>query len=123
MRKIGIAVIALTMSLICLSSCGKKMISSTSVEKRERNYDTSAFDYIYVEAVKQKLMGNAGDALKYFEQCIKIFPESDASYYQMAQLVVGMGDIKNGKKYAAKALSLKEKNIWYLTMMAGIYYK
>ena len=48
------------------------------VGKEIDNYDTAAFNYVYVEALKQKLMGNGGDALKYFEQCIKINPKSDA---------------------------------------------
>ena len=57
------------------------------------------------KALKQKLLGNIGDALKYLEQCIKINPESDAAYYQMAQIVIANGDIKNGKKFAIKALA------------------
>ena len=87
------------------------------------NYDATAFNYVYVEAIKQKLMGNGGDALKYLEQCIKINSESDAAYYQMAQIVLSNGDIKNGKKYAFKALSIDQDNIWYLMMLAGMYYK
>ena len=47
--------------------------------------------------------------LKYLEQCIKINPESDAAYYQMAQIVVNNGDIKNAKKYALKAISIDDK--------------
>ena len=49
-------------------------------------------------------MGNEGDALRYFEHCIKINPLSDAAYYQMAQIVAAEGDLNNGKKYVAKAL-------------------
>jgi tetratricopeptide (TPR) repeat protein len=93
------------------------------VDKPGRNYDAAAFNYVYVEAIKQKLMGNGGDALKYLEQCIKINPESDAAYYQMAQIVLANGDIKNGKQYAERALSIDQENIWYLMMIAGMYYQ
>jgi tetratricopeptide (TPR) repeat protein len=92
-------------------------------ETTRTDYDVAAFNYVYVEAVKQKLMGNGGEALKFLEQCVKINPESDAAYYQMAQIVIAKGDIKNGKQYALKALSLDVKNIWYLTMLAGLYYQ
>ena len=109
--------------ILSVTSCGRRIVPSLVTGKSEKNYDTAAFNYIYVEAIKQKLMGNGGDALKYFEQCIKINPESDAAYYQMAQIVIANGDIKNGKKYAAKALSIDEDNIWYLMMLAGIYYQ
>jgi predicted Zn-dependent protease len=92
-------------------------------QKSEAGFDAAAFNEIYVEALKQKLLGNGGDALKYLEQCIKINPESDASYYQMAQIVIANGDIKNGKKYINKALLINQENIWYLTMLAGLYYQ
>jgi tetratricopeptide (TPR) repeat protein len=96
---------------------------SVSSVKNRKNYDEAAFNYVYVEALKQKLLGNAGDALKYLEQCVKINPESDAAYYQMAQIVGSNGDLKNGKKYALKAIKIDERNLWYLTMIAGMYYQ
>ncbi len=68
-------------------------------------------------------MGNGGEALKYLEHCAKINPKSDAVYYQMAQIVISGGDTKNGKKYAKKALELDPGNIWYIMMLAGIYYQ
>ncbi|MGC1390011.1 MAG: tetratricopeptide repeat protein [Bacteroidales bacterium] len=98
-------------------------MSSGRKGKSGSNYDAAAFNEVYVEAIKQKLMGNGGDALTYLEQCIKVNPESDAAYFQMAQIVVANGDIKNGKHYLFKALSINEENIWYLTMMAGLYYQ
>lgn len=91
--------------------------------KGDINYDAAAFNYVYVEALKQKLIGNSSDALNYLEQCIKINPQSDAAYYQMAQIVIANGDIKRGKQFATKALSIDQENIWYLTMLAGLYYQ
>jgi len=99
------------------------MVPSMVTGRNGNIYDAAAFNYVYVEAIKQKLMGNGGDALKYLEQCIKINSESDAAYYQMAQIVLSTGDIKNGKKYAARALSIDKENIWYLKMLAGMYYQ
>ena len=54
---------------------------------------------------------------------MKINRGSDAAYYQMAQIVIANGDIKNGKKFITKALSFEPDNIWYLTMLAGLYYQ
>jgi tetratricopeptide (TPR) repeat protein len=116
-------IILLWLLILLISSCGKKMIPALVTGMQGSNYDAAAFNYVYVEAIKQKLMGNGGDALKYLEQCIKINSESDAAYYQMAQIVLSNGDIKNGKKYAFKALSIDQDNIWYLMMLAGMYYK
>jgi tetratricopeptide (TPR) repeat protein len=123
MKEYKYKIVLLVLFLMCFYSCGKKMIPALVIGKQGKNYDVAAFNYVYVEAIKQKLMGNGGDALKYLEQCVKINPESDAAYYQMAQIVVDNGDIKNGKHYANKALSIDQENIWYLMMMAGIYYQ
>lgn len=123
MKRYNVYLVFLIVFLITLVSCGKKIAPSAALGKQGKGYDKAAFDYFYVEAIKQKLMGNGGDALKYLEQCIKIFPESDASYYQMAQIVATNGDTRNGKKYASKAISLNEKNVWYLMMLSGMYYQ
>ncbi len=112
-----------TLLLLIVASCGKKIAPSASVVKSSVHFDEASYNYFYVEAIKQKLLGNIGDALKYFEQCIKIDPKSDASYYEMAQIVVLSGDDKDGKYFIKKAIDIDEKNVWYLTMLGGIYYQ
>ena len=107
--------------LVFLPAAGK--LHLLRLKGNDLTYDAAAFNYVYVEAIKQKLMGNGGDALKYLEQCIKINPESDAAYYQMAQIVIANGDIKNGKNYVTEALKIDQSNIWYLIMLAGLYYQ
>ena len=115
--------IILALFILYFTSCGRKMYPAKNSGKGDNNYDAAAFNYVYVEALKQKLMGNSGDALHALEQCIKINPQNDAAYYQMAQIVIANGDIKHGKQYAARALSIDQENIWYLTMLAGLYYQ
>ncbi len=115
--------ILLALSILNFSSCTKTLMPSGVTGKAKKEYDVAAFNEVYVEALKQKLMGNNGDALKYLEQCVKINPKSDAAYYQMAQIVIANGDNKNGKQYVSKALSIDQKNIWYLTMLASLYYQ
>ena len=41
----------------------------------------------------------------------------------MAQILVANGDISNGKHYIEKAISIDKQNIWYLMMLAGMYYQ
>ena len=115
--------IVLSFFIILFYSCNKSTSPAVSSVKSKSKYDAAAFDYVYVEALKQKLMGNEGDALKYLEQCIRINPGSDAAYYQMAQIVTSNGDLKHGKQYLNRALTIDEGNIWYLTMLAGLYYQ
>ena len=123
MKASGYLFLAILISILSISACSRKTTPAFVSSKIGKNFDAAAFNYVYVEAIKQKLMGNGGDALKYFEQCVGINPESDASYYQMAQIVIINGDLKNGKSYALKAHSIDSTNIWYLMILAGIYYQ
>jgi predicted Zn-dependent protease len=109
--------------VLIIASCAKKVSPSLVNVTDERGYDMAKFNYVYVEAIKQKLMGNGGEALKLLEEAVKINPVSDAAYYQMAQIVSAGGDIGNGKRFLKKALAIDEKNIWYLMMMGGFYYQ
>ncbi len=68
-------------------------------------------------------MGNAGEALKYFEQCLKLNKESDAVYYQMAQIIAAGGDMNTAKKYALKAVNYDNSNLWYLLMLSQLYFQ
>lgn len=105
------------------AGCNKKISPSSTEIKLTDNYDSSAFEYVFTEAIKQKFLGNAGDAIKYLEQCIKINPQSDAAYYEMAQLAMMLSDRKGAKKFALKAATLNDKNFWYLSFVANIYYQ
>lgn len=103
-------------------SCASKT-KSIQVPQQVNKLDPAAYDYLYSEGLKQKLLGNGGDALRYFEQCVKLDPQRDAAYYQMAQIVLASGDLNSGKKYAGNALSLDKRNIWYIMMLSSIYYQ
>jgi len=110
--------------LICvLTSCSKDIAPTISAMEKGKAYDSADFDYCFVEAIKQKYLGNSGDALRRFEHCAEINPKSDAVYYQITQIILANGDINNAKKYLRKAIELRPDNIWYIMMMGGIYYK
>jgi len=119
MRKTKILTFILVVALAVVS-CSKKIIPGL---KGGREYDLAAFNYLYVDAIRMKLLGNMGEALKYFEQCLILNPQSDAAYYQMAQIVLGNGDLANGKKYIKKACDLRSENLWYNMLLASIYHQ
>jgi tetratricopeptide (TPR) repeat protein len=123
-RNLGICSVVIVL-LTVLVGCNQTLLPSGMVAKDKSDSDSSSaeFNYTYVEAIRQKMMGNYGDALKYFEQCISLYPENDASYFQMAQILSENGDLKNAKVYALKAVSLDERNLWYLMTVGGICYQ
>lgn len=113
----------LSVVIILILSCSKKIVPQGVQGSKNDDYDDATFNYYYVEAIKQKLFGNSGDALKYLEQAVKINAKSDAAYYQMAQIVSANGDLTNGKRFIRRALEINDKNIWYLMMIGGFYYQ
>lgn len=108
---------------VVTGGCSKKSLPVESKVQNTETIDQAAFDRFYVEGLRQKLMGNAGEALKYFEQSLKINPASDAVYYQMAQVIAGTGDMNTAKKYALNAVKYDDKNLWYLMMLSQLYYQ
>jgi tetratricopeptide (TPR) repeat protein len=123
MRKSIIFLFIFLSTYFLFQSCNIKITPSATSKSSNLLYDSTAFDYVFTEAIKQKFMGNPGDALRYLEQCIKINPQSDAAYYELAQIALMLPDYHNGKKFALKAISLNEKNLWYLMLIANIYYQ
>lgn len=123
MKLINRFLLILILAAFVFSSCGRKAVPSSSQGKGAKNGDQSAFNYVYVEALKQKLMGNTGDALKYFEQALKLNPGSDAACFQIAQILITKQNADGAKMYANKAYSLDPSNLWYMMMLSAIYYQ
>lgn len=123
MRKISFLVGLQLLILAILFSCNKGISPSRGTAGKTKSYDTATFERYFIEAVKLKLLGNNGDALRLLEQCLKINPLSDAACFQTAQILIALGEVNNGKKYALKATKLEPKNFWYLMMLAGTYYQ
>ena len=67
MKSIKYILWTVILMIVILGSCTRQV--SPSFTGRIRGYDSLAFDRIYVEAIKLKITGNNGEALKYFEQC------------------------------------------------------
>jgi len=123
MKRLPIYILLITISVIAITGCNKKALPSLTGKQNIVRYDSTAFDYIFTEALRLKFLGNAGDALKYLEQCVEINPLSDAAWYEMAQISLMLSDKDNGKKFAIKAAGIDEKNLWYLMLIADVYYE
>ena len=123
MKKFSIFFVTVGLLIVLSLGCSRRISPSFIDKKQSLKYDSAAFDYAFTEALRQKFLGNAGDALRYFEQCAKMNPRSDAVYYEMAQIALMLSDYKSAKKFGLKAISLNEKNIWYLTLVANIYFQ
>lgn len=107
---------------IVILGCNRDVVTSVTNSSPDNYYDTTLYDITYLEGTRQRLFGNISDAIKYLDQSLTINPESDAAAYQISQISIARGDIKNAKKYALLAIELDNKNIWYLNNAASIYF-
>ena len=97
-----------------LQVAGQKDQAKIKSEKIEN------FKYLFSEAIKQKIFGNYGNAVKYFLECEKIKPD-DAVEYQLSGLFAMAGDQKHAIEYGRKAQMHDPGNIWYYYQLASIY--
>jgi len=122
--QITLFAIALVGFMACVAKKRPAKEQASLLKRNEISFSLfNSFDFLYSEALKQKFMGNGSDAIKYFVQCLRLNPESDAVNFQIAEILLNAGDLKNGKLYAKRAYELDEKNIWYSTLLASIYFQ
>lgn len=79
------------------------------------------FEYLYIEGLKQKMLGNNEMAIKYFNNCIEINPQSAASLYELANIYTSKGELVTAKLLLQKATQINHKNRWYKILLAQIH--
>jgi len=124
-RGLGVAVFALA-----ISSCsGPKKVSEQEVaeaavvgpkteliEQKQKE-----FEYIFVEALKQKMFGNSQEAVRLLSSCLEIDPNSSAAMFELANIHAVNNDFTSASLLLEKAISLNPDNKWYKLLLAQIY--
>ncbi|MGB1247366.1 MAG: tetratricopeptide repeat protein [Chitinophagales bacterium] len=77
-------------------------------------------DRYFFDAQREKIAGNPQGAYDNFEAAVKINPNIDAAFYEMAQIIVRTGDFETATLYTQKALELKPDNKWYNEFYADL---
>jgi tetratricopeptide (TPR) repeat protein len=79
------------------------------------------FDYLFSEALKQKMFGNPQNAIQILSSCLEIDPNSSAAMYELASIHAANKDFTSATLLLEKAISINSDNIWYKQMLAQIY--
>jgi len=79
------------------------------------------FEYIFVEALKQKMFGNAQKAIQLLSSCLEIDPNSSAAMFELANIHAVNNDFTSASLLLEKAISLNPDNKWYKLLLAQIY--
>ncbi len=77
----------------------------------------------YLEASKEKILGNFEEARKILEECLKVDPTHHPSWYQMADIGHITGNYHSALVSAGKAVALDPGNGWYKVLQADLFMK
>lgn len=109
------------MLLIGLASCNttKKSTDNKSEDPRIKSFN---FNYYFLEANKQKILGNYEEALRHYFLAFQVDETQAAVCYEIAGILNLAQDFGGAMEYAEKAVDLdKTGNEYYQLMLAFIY--
>jgi tetratricopeptide (TPR) repeat protein len=122
--------ISFTVLIAILVSCSankniiKKEIENNAVDSTKNTLSEQKqmeFDYLFSEALKQKMFGNAQNAIQILSSCLEIDPNSSAAMYELANIHAANNDFTSASLLLEKAISIDNQNSWYKQLLAQIY--
>jgi tetratricopeptide (TPR) repeat protein len=116
--------VLLLLGILVLSACGASKSSvvepkqqSTVSDPRQAEKVTA----IFIDANKEKLLGNFRQAITLYQQCLSIDPNHAPSMYEMARLFRMQGNFNEAIGLAEKSVEIDPDNKWYNLMLASLY--
>jgi tetratricopeptide (TPR) repeat protein len=124
MKKIIILIVVL--AAIITSSCKTAQKAGSAeptvaVNPELPNDKKKEFEYLFIEALKQKMIGNQQRAVSLLSSCLEIDPNSSAAMFELANMHVANNDFTSASLLLEKAISLNTTNKWYKLLLARIY--
>jgi tetratricopeptide (TPR) repeat protein len=119
------AILLLSMALI-LNSCGLISGGQRTVASKQQVTELSEkeemeFTRLFFDGNKAKILGDFGEAKKYFQQALRIKPESAAVQFELAKLLAEQGRYNEALQLASSARESDRENIWYAHFVAQLY--
>ncbi len=79
------------------------------------------FEYLFLEALKEKALGNPQRAVQLLSGCLEIDPGSSAAMFELASIHSKNNDFTSASLLLEKAISINPDNHWYQLMLAQVY--
>lgn len=81
------------------------------------------FDYFFLEGVRSKIIGDYQAAIGWYDNCLKINPQSSAVKYEVASILMINEDYNGALQLAREAVAGNSDNMWYKVLLASILQK
>ncbi|MBL7918048.1 MAG: hypothetical protein JNM96_06600, partial [Bacteroidia bacterium] len=90
-------------------------------DKNTADFNELQFAALYIDGCSARMKGNVNEALKIFNQCLKINPNSVPLKYELATVnkILGINDL--ALAYAKECAAAEPKNYWYQLILADCY--
>jgi len=127
MKNIHIATLALFSILTFSCATSKKQVQTSKKTAQEIKVkdisedEENKFEYTFIEAIKQKMIGNQAAAITLFSECLEINPSSSSAMFELAKIYSTNGDQTSASLLLEKAIHIEPENKWYKVLLAQIY--
>jgi len=81
------------------------------------------FDYSFMEGIRCKITGDLQGAMGWYDNCLKINPESPVVKYEIANLLLATEDYNGALQLAREAVAGNPGNLWYRLLLANVLQK
>ena len=111
-----IAVISIMISSCATSHKQAKSAVTNKSQTQETTLsedDKNEFQYTFIEALKQKMIGNQQAAVTLLSKCLDINPNSTSAMFELAKIHSGNGDQTSSSLLLEKAINLSPDNKWF----------
>lgn len=119
MKRSFVLIVILFFALSGFSSEKKRVEERKELDEKSR----LEFDYSFMEGVRCKITGDFHGAMGWYDNCLKIDPESPVVKYEIANLLSGAEDYNGALQLAREAVAGNPANLWYKLLLANILQK
>lgn len=116
MRKVVLSVL-LFFSVVSVFADGKK--KAQNVQELDEKSQLE-FDYSFMEGVRCKITGDFQAAIGWYDNCLKINPESPVVKYEIASILMANQDYNGALQLAREAVAGNPGNMWYKVLLATV---
>ncbi|MDP4935221.1 MAG: tetratricopeptide repeat protein, partial [Salibacteraceae bacterium] len=105
------------LGLLTLSLSTNALAQKDSLSNREE----VKFASIYLEANRERILGNLQKAAELYYSALQIDPNSAPSYYDLSKIFIENKDVASAEGVLEKSVELDETNHWYKESLAQVY--
>lgn len=96
--------------------------SMTVAQTSERlsNAELVVFTKKFIDADKERILGNNQEAFKLYSDCLQMDPKNDAVHYELARLFLTQNNLQKAEEQFQVAAKLDPNNTWYLVQLIEV---